>query len=356
MKQRLIYIIHDFKTGGVETALLSAIPRLIDEFDTYIFCIGKVDADFISALKQKEQKQIRQIHFPLILLPIAILKTAYELCKLQPDIIISSLWKSSWVGSFFKRINPKTTFISFIHSNKFHNAPDKFFTRKALKKCDVVFCDSYASKDFIQQYTFKKTIQIVSLLRFNTPAPPLPKKELNKQAIFMGRFAAAKRLDKLIHLIFELNCRDINISLDIFGRDDERLQEKLCLLISKLDLRNRVRFKGEISPSDIPSVLKQYDFYMQTSENEGMAMSVVEAMQMGVVPIVTPVGEIFHYAKNMENAILLDIEHPETSFTDILNITLNIDLYHQMAQKANETFKNKIIFAESLIQNIKNSL
>ena len=41
--------------------------------------------------------------------------------------------------------------------------------------------------------------------------------------------------------------------------------------------------------------LANASFYLQTSKFEGFAMSVVESMMMGLVPVVTPVGEIGRY-------------------------------------------------------------
>lgn len=351
-KKRLIYIIHDFKTGGVETALLSAIPRLFEEFDVYILCIGRIDTTFISNIESEQKSRIRQIYFPLILLPIAILKTVYEAHQLHPDIIISSLWKSSWAGSILKWVKSKVLFISFIHSNKFHNFPDKLFTKMALKRCDAIFCDSHASATFIHNFVQNKPIFVISFLRYQTPLSVKQKTKLNLTAIFLGRLTEAKRIDRLLQLITQTNEVGVTFTLDIVGRGSEQQRQLFQKLAYNLGIYSQISFKNEVHPDLVFDLLSKYEFYIQTSDNEGMAMSVVEAMQQGLVPIVTHVGEIAHYTQNMENAIIVprDLNKNKDDYLiNIIEVASDVSLYNRLAQNANATFKGQHTYAEDLV-------
>ena len=60
-------------------------------------------------------------------------------------------------------------------------------------------------------------------------------------------------------------------------------------------MKNDVKFLG---PKDLDSIIElteETSFYLQTSKLEGMAMSVIESMQVGLIPLVTNVGEIQYY-------------------------------------------------------------
>lgn len=342
--------------GGVETALLSAIPKLAATYDLYIICIGTIDPNFLNK-SSSATYQLKQLRYPIWLLPWAVFKALRYLIKLKPDVVITSLWKASFVGGLYKTIKTKNILISFIHNNKFFSLPDSISTRFAIKKSDTVFCDSKASANFVAPLARQKPISIISFLRFPTPSCVKIKDYLTLNAIFLGRLSQQKRIDKLLTLISLCKDRGINFSLDIYGRDPEGLKRTLIAKSLELNLQQQVTFKEEVPPQQVQDILRRYDFYMQTSENEGMAMSVVEAMQLGVVPIVTAVGEIKHYAQDMYNAIIVPNNMERDEFLkNIANTVSSISLYNQLSQNAHATFAKQPEYADSLINKINHIL
>ena len=88
-------------------------------------------------------------------------------------------------------------------------------------------------------------------------------------------------------------------------------------------------------------------------DKEGMALAVVEAMNAGLVPIVTPVGEIKRYSKDGMNAIWLDEEYDDNLpelVEKIKNILANPSLYQQISSSAAGTFINYKKYSEVLIE------
>jgi glycosyltransferase involved in cell wall biosynthesis len=90
-----------------------------------------------------------------------------------------------------------------------------------------------------------------------------------------------------------------------------------------------------------------------------MAMSVVEAMQLGLVPLVTPVGEIKNYCRDEVNAILIDDE--DSSVKSILNLLDNKNAFEKIRQNTISYWNDSEIYSESIeraslsILNIKNA-
>ena len=96
-----------------------------------------------------------------------------------------------------------------------------------------------------------------------------------------------------------------NISFDIYGPDEGELKS-INDYIKVHKLENNVKYCGVIENKEIESVLSKYNFFIQMSRQEGMAMSVVEALQVGVIPCVTNVGEISSYCIDGTNSFLFD--------------------------------------------------
>lgn len=78
---------------------------------------------------------------------------------------------------------------------------------------------------------------------------------------------------------------------------DQRERLKIEQIAKQLKLGAVVTFLGPKSQGEIASFASQVSFYLQTSVFEGIAVSVVEAMQIGLVPVVKPVGQIMRYCR-----------------------------------------------------------
>jgi glycerol kinase len=54
-RKKLLYILHNVQIGGVEVALLSAIPDLNKKYDLRVLALGTVDHQIISNLTENEK-------------------------------------------------------------------------------------------------------------------------------------------------------------------------------------------------------------------------------------------------------------------------------------------------------------
>lgn len=352
MQKKLVYIIQSLGIGGVEVALLSAIPALNSHFDFRLVCLHKINKDLIGHLTLEEQSKI--ITFETI--GINYLHAIDFILKYKPDIIISSLWKTVFPCAVAKLLNKQIYYFQFVHSSVFFHQLDRMFLRWGLNIADAVLCDSESAKSFIKKELKKsKPIEIVSFLRLNTPLDIPSKENVQTKALFVGRIHPVKRIDRLLLLIERLKQNGLNFTVDIYGRDDGSLYE-INKLIKEKKLQNNVYVKGEIAIDKVENLFGYYDYYFQTSEAEGMAMSVVEAMQHGLVCVLTPVGEIKNYAQQDENAILIEDsfeQHLDQTIKRIAKTLEDKEYYHKLSEKAHKTFKNHECFDKSLVDKIK---
>ena len=140
-------------------------------------------------------------------------------------------------------------------------------------------------------------------------------------------------MDRAIDLIARLVARGIDARFDLWG-PNQGPRATLEKQAESLGSRDRIAFHGPISRSDLGTIASEGSFLLQLSRLEGMAMVVVEAMQLGLVPVVTPVGEIRRYCRDGENALLVDPGDLDGAADRIADLLSDPDRYRSMSAAA----------------------
>jgi len=167
--------------------------------------------------------------------------------------------------------------------------------------------------------------------------------------VFWGRLSRQKGLDRSINFVKLLVDAGHQCTYDIWGRDDGELA-RLKELVEVQDLSKSVSFKGEAEFSKLEGIARHHCFYLQFSRSEGMAMAVVEAMQLGLVPVVTPVGEIGNYCVDQENAIVVRGEEAFAESIDYLVSAMGEQGFIEVLRgNAIRTWKNEPLYGSDLI-------
>ncbi|MEH8021230.1 glycosyltransferase [Rheinheimera metallidurans] len=256
------------------------------------------------------------------------------LCKQQPDILLCSLWRSSIVGLTYLLLSkigfkPKVKLITFLHSSKFGHFFEKIISKAAIKFSHEVWCDSQATKLSIVEFVPEHKSHVISFFVKLDSFYSESNLERHNNFVFWGRLAKVKRVDKAIILFHKLSATNENSIFYIYGPDCGELQN-LQNLVSELNLNGKVLFMGPKEPNKYSKEILTAKFFFNTSDHEGMAMSVVEAMQLGLVPIVTPVGEIANYCHHNHNSIYYDND----AYNLVVNAISNRDVYDSLKLNA----------------------
>jgi glycosyltransferase involved in cell wall biosynthesis len=225
--------------------------------------------------------------------------------------------------------------------------------RLLAKMQDISLADSNATKIFIEKkFSAQQTVVVPYLFDF----PILPKeKPFNPAEIriaYFGRLTAVKKVERAI--LFCKLCKDsgIRFCFDIYGKGDD---EQYKNIIADNGLNNEIKIKHLLPLNEVQSTMLEYDFLLQLSDAEGMALAVVEALSCGLVPIVTPVGEIEHYTKDGVNAIWLDRDFDQNlpllveKLSAVLN---NPEVYKNLSIAATQTFIGRKKYSESFASGI----
>jgi glycosyltransferase involved in cell wall biosynthesis len=115
-----------------------------------------------------------------------------------------------------------------------------------------------------------------------------------------------KRALDFIPLVSELLARKVDFELTIIGDGTERQQLQQALF-GMPGAEARVRFLGMLPNAEALQVLSQQDVLLLVSEVEGQPIAMLEAMALGVVPVVSDLAGLREVIVAGENGFLVPI-------------------------------------------------
>jgi glycosyltransferase involved in cell wall biosynthesis len=329
---KVIHIVPCDGIGGVEIAAKKMLGHTAEPFEFELFYIADRNAkNFKTQLWS----------------PLYFIKACKIILRKNPDTILISLWRSVILALMIKLIRPRIKFIYFIHSTKTRHFLDAIFTRLGIVFSDVIFGDSKNSIDMVVPPKYHPKSKVISFVlthheqvTFEEPKPTF---------VFWGRLNRNKNLSLALDIFAMVKEKYPAAHFTIIGPDDGDLA-RLILQTKKLNIEQNVEFTGGLDLEEIKHHAAKACFYLQTSDFEGMAMAVVEAMQMGLIPVVTKVGEIREYCKDGTNSII--VNNPKKVRNRIDLLLENPKEFKNVRLKARETWSNNLLYNNSLVENL----
>jgi len=132
-----------------------------------------------------------------------------------------------------------------------------------------------------------------------------------------------------------------NVKLLIAGIGE--LEAELKGLTRELGLEDRVKFLGQIKHEELPKYYAMADVFVRPSLSEGLGISFLEAMAMGLPTIATPVGGIPDFLKDGVTGWFCEPNNPE-SIAEKINYILdekNKDRVEQVVENAKKMISEK---------------
>jgi glycosyltransferase involved in cell wall biosynthesis len=328
-KISIIHLIPENRVGGVENAAKSFFSHKNDLLN---FSVDYIFADNEAALVKRYS--LSQL--------IKILIKARQISKISPDVVILSLWRSCLCGLFIKLFKPKIKLITFLHSCNDVHILEFFATRIIALFSMRIFADSQATMTERISWLPSKKMELISFLIKNE-SQQLSKK-VTPSFIFWGRLSKEKGLDTSINFFYEIYKKYPNATFKIIGPDCG-IMDQLKDQIKFLKIESAVSFSGVLSTPEIAKCASDASFYLQASLFEGMGMSVVEAMQLGLVPIVTPVGQIAFYCKDGYNAVFIN---RNDSIGKVILLLEDNKIYQCFRYNSISLWKDQTSYSESM--------
>jgi glycosyltransferase involved in cell wall biosynthesis len=141
---------------------------------------------------------------------------------------------------------------------------------------------------------------------------------------------------KAMHLLHESG---MTFSLTIAGDGPER--KKLVALAQKLGLSHRVRFVGFIPNDQLSALLAEHDLYVSLVNSDGVAASLLEAMAVGLCPLVPDHLANRYWIEPGENGLLLNDFSPVAVAQAIRKAITDLPLRQRAWQQNLEIIRNR---------------
>lgn len=144
-----------------------------------------------------------------------------------------------------------------------------------------------------------------------------------------------------LHLMDREKSKEIHLSLFGTGPDLAVLQNKVI----EYGLVNQVTFYGNVANNDIHEKLSEESIFILMSNNEGLPISIIEAMRAGLPIVSTNVSGIPEQVTSFYNGILI-----EPTVSDLVNVLNDLSKYDwkTMGENSRKRFENEFSFNQML--------
>ncbi len=202
----------------------------------------------------------------------------------------------------------------------------------AADRCSLVATLGNRLADYLRSHGLRSPIHIIPNGVEPAPArePGVPRAPV---ILFVGTLGARKGTRDLLQTFAQLSDRHPDARLVLMGDGEVDQAQGLAV---ELGIIGRVRFTGWASAQDVSQMMEQARVLVLPSYNEGMALSVLEAMMRGLPVITSPVGEHRTVIEDGRDGLLV----PPGDLPALRNalewVLLNPALAEQLAQSARQ--------------------
>lgn len=218
--------------------------------------------------------------------------------------------------------------------------------RHFIDQADVLICLSESWKRFFLQHFRPMKIAVVP----NTVEQVIVRREAITDKViflFMGRIGERKGIYDLIKAASLLNMQYFKRFEIWIGGDGN--MEALHSLIVGTGLQEIVFYKGWVTGHAKEELLRKATVFVLPSYNEGMPVSILEAMSYGMPVIATDVGGIPELVKNGESGLLIKAGDKSALSTAMERFISDRQLVRDMGKASAAIIRQRFVFEQTKI-------
>lgn len=301
----------------------------------------------LSAIKADMIEGIRMYFFCFLR---ALILRLY-LKQIRPSIVLGNM---ATKYGFYSALSGFKPFILIIWGSDILVAPKRFFlfrciAKFSLKKADAVIVDSdVQEKAAVELGCDPRKILKFPWFDLESVNVEFSRDEIRKQlgwasnpiVICVRKHEPIYGVEYLIEAIPPVIKKIPESRFLIIGKG--QLSEKLMRRVRDLRMEKYVKFVGEVERKDLLLYLNAADVYVSPSLSDGTSASLLEAMALGIPPVVTEIAGNVEWIKNGWSGILVPAKNSQQLAEKMALLINNQRLRRQISQNALKTVKAKV--------------
>jgi glycosyltransferase involved in cell wall biosynthesis len=274
--KRVLRVIYDLQTGGVQRMILRSIPPLREMGWQLDVCCLKYEGSLAPVFRDAGA-QVHVVPFSSRLDPIALWKLR-RLVRREGYALVHSHMYASNASTAIALLGSGVPVISGYHSQTpFSDASQRRMARRLDRITRATIAVSGAVREpLLQAGVSAEKIHVVhngvEIPEEVAPLPPFP-----LRLVWIGRFVKQKRPELALAIAEELHRASVDYTLNFVGEGPN--YEKLKNLAATMTCRERVRFVGW--QQDPRPFFQGAHLYLSTSDREGLPNTLLEAFAQG---------------------------------------------------------------------------
>jgi len=167
--------------------------------------------------------------------------------------------------------------------------------------------------------------------------PTIPRKKTTHplELLSVGSLIPRKSIDKIIKSIAHQKLSSQKLQLTIIGGGV--LESQLQELCSQLKIQNRIKFTGQLSPTEVYPYYNKHQVFILASSHEGRPNVLVEAMAAGCCVIASRINGTKEIITHNENGLLFSLDTQDGLTDSILSLIENPQLVPKLGRNARQT-------------------
>ena len=267
---------------------------------------------------------------------------------LQPDVIATHSSKAGVIGRIVGRLLQIPTIFT-AHSWSFTEGVSykkKLFYQRMERSIQPFTTKIITVSEYDRELALmKKVAPAHKLLTIHNGIDPIERNKTTEKIcmeqpviVMVARFEVPKRQDVLLKTLAELT--DIPWHLQLIG--DGSLRPALEYFVEQNRLSNRVTFLG--NQLDVHSYLEKGHLFVLLSDWEGLPISIIEAMRVGLPIIATNVGGVKELIIDRDNGFLVERENNELLKKRLHQLLMDAPLRGEMGTASEQRYLQYFTF------------
>jgi len=254
-----------------------------------------------------------------------------------------SFWRKTIISLLARSFGVPT--IMHLHGSTFHlffETQPVFLKRlivAQLESCATVIVLSERWRAFVSGIAPRARIEVIPNYVNIPPArPSVPSNSTHCTFFFSGQICPRKGIFDLLPALKLVRSVNPTVYLRVAG--DGELQRAINLT-HELDLGIAVTFLGWLPSGRVSQELSNADAFVLPSYNEGLPMSLLEAMAAGLPVLSTPVGGIPEVLEQGVNGLIADAGNIQSIADSMLALADDADLRARLGKAARDTIQTR---------------